>query len=737
MENKPFIYQFDDVRVEPHTLKLFKNGNVVRIEPKTFKVLLFLLENRNRVVEKKELLDAIWNDAFVTENALTRVIAQLRKAIGDDAKGSKYIETVPTLGYRFSADIIATELNGSTAQITDNPIGVVTNGNDIGRASTLDRSDISADVPRVRRSVNPETLVAVAAAVVVILATIGMWEYFRKPALNREIAVAKTTQITSSAGLDIYPGFSPDGNFVAYSSDRTGSFEIYVKPLTPGGREIQLTSDAQQNMEPAWSPDGKQIAYRSKDRGIWIMPALGGTAKQIINFGAHPAWSPDGTTIAFQSIDEHDLGATASGASPSSEIWTVNLQTQQSKRITDPAVGRDWNGSPSWSPDGKHIVFCSYAQLWSIKPNGDDPKRLASHQIIHSLTYSPKGDGVFYIASDIDHGFGLWKILLDPITGDALGPPQKIATTTTASKGLAISADEKRIACSEVRTTSNLASLSISPNTGEAVGPPTLLTHDTSLRKFSPMFSPDGKKILFEVWSVGSNSNIWVIDADGTNSRQVTADASDHNPNWFPDGEEIFFVSRRNGKDCFFASSLTGAQESLLLTLELPFAVYEHLSPDGKRVAFQSRDDKGAINVWLSSLDSGQTTQITFDKEVVGWPYWSPDGNQLVVEAVRGEDSVLYTTPSDGGPLTPLVSDRGQSWSGGWSPDGKKIAFAGQRDGVWNLWWVSPITKEKKRLTNYDLLREYVRYPDWSPRGDQIVYEYAETTGNIWIMDLK
>src|SRR5581483_7860824 len=124
MEGKSSIYQFDDVQVEPRTLKLSKNGIVVRVEPKTLKVLLYLLENRDRVVEKSELLDAIWNDTFVTENALTRVIAQLRKAIGDDAKGSKYIETIPTMGYRFSADIIATELNGSTAQITDNPIGV-------------------------------------------------------------------------------------------------------------------------------------------------------------------------------------------------------------------------------------------------------------------------------------------------------------------------------------------------------------------------------------------------------------------------------------------------------------------------------------------------------------------------------------------------------------------------------------------------------------------------------------
>ena len=63
--------------------------------------------------------------------------------------------------------------------------------------------------------------------------------------------------------------------------------------------------------------------------------------------------------------------------------------------------------------------------------------------------------------------------------------------------------------------------------------------------------------------------------------------------------------------------------------------------------------------------------------------------------------------------------------------------FAAERNGVWNVWWVSVKDSTEKRVTNYTKLNAYVRYPSWSPLGDKIVYEYAETTGNIWIMDVK
>ena len=98
-------FLFDDVRVEPQTFRAFKAGEVIQLEPKTLRLLLFLIENRGRLIEKEEILDAVWNGTHVTENALTREIGKLRKILGDDPKAPKYIQTVHTRGYRFVAEL--------------------------------------------------------------------------------------------------------------------------------------------------------------------------------------------------------------------------------------------------------------------------------------------------------------------------------------------------------------------------------------------------------------------------------------------------------------------------------------------------------------------------------------------------------------------------------------------------------------------------------------------------------
>ena len=105
MRAKTTIFRFDNVRVDAAQYRVLKDGEPVLLEPKAFQLLVFLLEQRGRLVTKDELLDAIWADSFVTPNALTRIVAQLRRALGDASQNSRYIETVPTRGYRFIAPV--------------------------------------------------------------------------------------------------------------------------------------------------------------------------------------------------------------------------------------------------------------------------------------------------------------------------------------------------------------------------------------------------------------------------------------------------------------------------------------------------------------------------------------------------------------------------------------------------------------------------------------------------------
>ena len=111
-------YQFDEFEVDDRQFRLSEDGAPVQVEPKALRLLLCLIENRNRLVRKQELLDKVWPDAMVTENALTRTIGLLRKSLNDDTHVQRFIETVPTAGYRFIAKVTVLEEGPVIEEIT-------------------------------------------------------------------------------------------------------------------------------------------------------------------------------------------------------------------------------------------------------------------------------------------------------------------------------------------------------------------------------------------------------------------------------------------------------------------------------------------------------------------------------------------------------------------------------------------------------------------------------------------
>ncbi|MGA8041794.1 MAG: winged helix-turn-helix domain-containing protein [Terracidiphilus sp.] len=99
------IYHFEGFQADDTAFQLSVDGAPVPLEPKTLRLLLYLLQNGGRLIRKQEILDAVWTEASVTENALTRSIGLLRKVLDDDSREPRFIETVPTAGYRFIAPV--------------------------------------------------------------------------------------------------------------------------------------------------------------------------------------------------------------------------------------------------------------------------------------------------------------------------------------------------------------------------------------------------------------------------------------------------------------------------------------------------------------------------------------------------------------------------------------------------------------------------------------------------------
>lgn len=120
----------------------------------------------------------------------------------------------------------------------------------------------------------------------------------------------------------------------------------------------------------------------------------------------------------------------------------------------------------------------------------------------------------------------------------------------------------------------------------------------------------------------------------------------------------------------------------------------------------------------------------------MGYPAWSPDERFVAVEVKEGESTHAGIVDVASGALRVLTHERGQTWVRSWSPDGRRLAVAALREGQWSLRAVDVATGRQEVLLDSGSPRVYVRYPDWSARGDVIVFERGEMRANVWTLAL-
>jgi len=707
------VYEFGDIRVDRARVTVTRDGRPVALEPKTFDVLCFLIEHRDHLVSKEELLDAVWKDTFVTANVLTRAVAQLRKAIGDDAREARYIETATKRGYRFIA-----------------PVNVAVPPEEPSPAESGGEPPAGGDPPLAK----PPRAVPVAWLLMsgVVLVALGWGATFlRRPAAPAPATLPALRRLTTQPGYNGGAAVSADGRSVAYVSDRTGSLEIFVTGQTLEGRELAITSDGGQNIQPEWSADGQWLAFHSRQRGgIWIVPSAGGSPRQIVEFGSGPSWSPDGDRLVFTS----DAG----GMVAESELWTVRRDGSDRRQLTQAGRPPGGHRMPSWSHDGRSVVFVVEQggianRLWVVAVDDGHLTELGNFTGFAAFPrFSPQDDFVYW-AGDYGVANGaLWRSAVDGGGGPRGQPEALMPIEGGLVDGLSIARDGTLV-YSVATDDSNLWAVDVSP-AGDA-GEPVPLTDDApGNRNTYPDYSSDGR-IAYTRRVVGHGPSTWIVEEDGRHREPLGIDPPSRNPHWRADGKALL-VWQGGELD----GGLVWVDAATRRTTKVPFNAQGlnnvRLSPDGREIAYHWIQPEGT-NVWTRALDGKPPRQVTFGAEAVTYPAWSPDGRSLAVEIKRGDQTHIGVVSREGGAVEMLVEDRGQNWPHSWAPDGDRIAFAGERGGVWNIWAVSRRTRTSRRLTQFTSASGYVRYPSWSPQGRRIVFERSQRTGSVWSVVLK
>jgi TolB protein len=267
------------------------------------------------------------------------------------------------------------------------------------------------------------------------------------------------------------------------------------------------------------------------------------------------------------------------------------------------------------------------------------------------------------------------------------------------------------------------------------------LTANSEAEDTSPSWRADGKKIAFmsdretptnptPPGSPGPDSEILVMDADGSNQTQITFNAlDDEGPGWSPDGKRIVFQRdfdpvRGQADYDIFTMRANGVDERNLTNSPGIQDFDPEWSPDGRRIAFAS-DRDGDAEIYTIKPNGSGVRQLTFNGQFDGQPSWSPDGRKIAFASRR--DAVpetprqfeIYTMRADGRDQTRLTFDDLFDEFPAWSSDGRQIAFLSGRDSDMTLnGEIFAMRADGSKQVNRTNNLAFDRTPDWQPLDD-------------------
>jgi Tol biopolymer transport system component/DNA-binding winged helix-turn-helix (wHTH) protein len=677
-EQKGLIFRFGEFEVREGEFCLIRREETIPVEPKAFRVLLYLLRNPHRLVTKDELLDAVWQETSVSENSLTRAVALLRRLLGDDTREPRFIATVPTVGYRLLCEV---DVSGGETAGAPAPLATSTEQT---QPETGSQSGIANRGRCARRSwAGLAWIGAVFVAAIVSVALLRRFELNKTASKTADTAgVMKVTPLTTLPGSSFGPALSPDGEKLAFFWDHAGPNvpNLYVQ-LVGGSNPIQLTHDHRGYICCAnWSPDGQQIAFGRCDDsggGVFVVPALGGPERKLTDVvcpygnAGDPEWTRDGRSMiladrctpggvpgivrfSLETGDKQclhnppsgDVGDRAFDLSPDQKtvafIRNTSMQTAQVDSV--PASGgpvrvlvpaKYWMEGVMWSPNGDRIIFdanpTGTMRAWQISPAGGAMKPEIEYPDLGSL--SRDGRRIAYEGSVGMSGESatFWRAELSK-AGGAILSQKAVLTAEGANSGVQLSSDGRQIVYQYFPSSGDTQ---IWKSDADGSRPLQLTAFRTGYPG-TPRWSLDDRQVVFD-YHMFPHAQIYVVDAEGRNQHRITSgDYENVIPSWSRDGNSIYFASNRTGKWQVWKHSVRSSEESQV-TRNGGYAALE--SYDGQTLYYSKLEGGG-----LWSLSNGEERHLTDAPHLGDWGQFAvtQDGIYLIDSWAEAGPTLVY-----------------------------------------------------------------------------------------------
>ncbi len=484
------------------------------------------------------------------------------------------------------------------------------------------------------------------------------------------ISGGKATCIAEGLAFEVQPRFSPDGNKIAFTSDRGGGDNIWI--MNPDGADKeQITQEDFRLLNNAvWTPDGQYLVARKHYTGtrslgageMWLYHVAqpGGSGIQLTERkndqqdAGEPFVSPDGRYVYFS--EDMSGGSTFEyNKDPNGQIYVIRRYDRETGKV-EPVVGGPGGAvRPTLSPDGKllafvkrvrtqsvlHLYDLQTGEMWPIFDGltKDQQETWAIFGVYPNFAWLPNGKAI------VIYGQGkLWRVNVDYLKVQEIPFQAEVKQTIVEAINFRQDIDRAEFPAKMIRhaTTSPDGKLLAFNAAGHLYlkklpkGQPQRLTRDDQHLEFQPSFSPDGQQVVYTTWSdtaMGSISRIAVADRGGSGTKLTTEKGFYHEPRFSPDGQQIVY---RKGR----GNSTLGVTHGLRTGLYLmaadgsgePERIHEggarpQFSADGQRIYFENG---GGLKGMFQCLDlKSREVRTLFTSKYARDFSISPDGEWL------------------------------------------------------------------------------------------------------------